>query len=327
MTSSPERRRGWRTAAPLALVLATSMAALAAAADVREVARVNGVPITADRVDRALNALVPMETFHRSIKADKLAELRAKALRNVIEEELRYQDAKQRGIAASASEIDAAIAAARKRYTTVQAFDEAQRRAGVTPTQLRGEVARAIVVQKAYDRTVTDACQVSAADSERYFREHPDRFVVPEQLHVYAITIGVDPSSTPKQWDEARVRAGDVVKKLRAGAAFDAMARAYSTDKSKDTGGDMGFVHRGSLTDAFEKTLRPMKPGQVSDVVQSLYGFHIVRLAEVKPPQAQTFSEVSARLRTDLTSTRCVELSDAWTARLRARASIVIPQP
>jgi peptidyl-prolyl cis-trans isomerase D len=115
--------------------------------------------------------------------------------------------------------------------------------------------------------------------------------------------------------------------KIQRGASFADMARTYSTDPSKTTGGDMGFVHRGSLNDEFERVLRDLAPNQTSDVVQTLYGYHIVRVTEIRAPQRKTFGEVAAQIENDLTSQRCADLQQAWLTRLRAEASIVVAGP
>ena len=148
--------------------------------------------------------------------------------------------------------------------------------------------------------------------------------MVPEQLHVYAITFGVDPGAPAAAWSDAKAKAGQVLGQIRSGAPFEEMARRHSTDKTRESGGDMGFVHRGSLTDEFEQALRDMKPGGVSPVIQTLYGFHIVRVASIRPPQQKALTEVAAGIRKDLTKQRCAETEAAWTARLRASAAIVL---
>ena len=190
--------------------------------------------------------------------------------------------------------------------------------------QLRQELRRALTITKAYARTVTATCQVGPEEAARFFQDNPDRFVLPEQLHIYAITIGVDPSSPATKWAEARARAEDVLDRLRRGASFETMARTYSTDPSRTNGGDMGFFHRGTLNDDFEKAARELKVGEPSDVIHTIYGYHIVRIADVRPPRRKTFDEVSAELQKDLTARRCTETENGWAARLRAGASVEI---
>lgn len=190
----------------------------------------------------------------------------------------------------------------------------------------RLELARSLTIERALARQVGSRCSVTAADARRYFDQNHDRFVIPEQLHVYAITIGVEPSASSKDWTDAKTKAQDVLKQIRAGAAFDEAARKYSTDPSRTAGGDMGFIHRGSLSDQFETATKTLPVGQVSDVVQTIYGFHIIRVAEIRAPRAKTFAEVEKTLPADLTATRCTEMKTAWIADLRRTAKIVAAQ-
>jgi len=89
-------------------------------------------------------------------------------------------------------------------------------------------------------------------------------------------------------------------------------------------GGDLGFVHRGQLIEEFERALHDLKPGGVSPVVQTLFGFHLLRLVDVRPAAQKTFAEVKATIVRDLTETRCAEQAAAWSKRLRSAARIVV---
>lgn len=288
----------------------------------REVARVNGVAIKEDRLALAVNALMPMESFHRNVSADKMAALRQKAIDRLIDEELRYQDGVRRGIRVTPADVDGRIAELTAQYGGAQKLALAEQKSGVTVPQLRREITRALTIQQAFARTVTAQCQVTRDEAAKFFHDNPSRFVQPEQLHIFAITIGVDPSSTAARWAEAKSRAEDVLNRIQKGAKFEDLARTYSTDPSKKTGGDMGYFHRGTLNDDFEKAASQLKVGQSSEVIKTLYGFHIVRLGDIRAPRARTFAEVSAELRKDLTTRRCTEMETAWAAKLRAGATV-----
>lgn len=279
-----------------------------------EVVRVNGVPLLSDRLDAAVSAILPQESFHRNVSAQRLSELRAQALDTMINEELEYQAGVRSGIRPSAADIDAAVNALRRTFPSAPAFDAALRKAGATMAGARRELARSLTIERAAARQVTAQCSVSAAEARRYFDQNHDRFVIPEQLHVYAITVGVDPSASSTQWSDAKAQAQDLLKQIRGGASFDARAK------------DMGFVHRGSLSDQFDAATRSLPVGQVSDVVQTIYGFHIIRVAEVRPPRAKTFAEVEPTLAADLTIRRCADAKAAWIADLRRNAKVVMVQ-
>lgn len=277
-----------------------------------EVARVNGVPVMSDRLDMAVNRLIPLESFHRTVSAEKLTEFRQKALDGLIAEELQYQEGVRLGVTVSGSEIKAQL----ERYPrAAQVADLPQ------------EIRRALLVQKTRDRVVNSQCQATQDDARRFFAASPERFVVPEQLRIYAITIGVDPSASPRERADAGERARTVLEQLKAGADFGDLARRVSTDRSKGSGGDMGFIHRGSLNDAFEEATRNLTTGQTTGVIETIYGYHIVKIGEIKPPLPKTFAEVGAELVKDLTAQRCAQATDAWISGLRAGATIVVAGP
>jgi peptidyl-prolyl cis-trans isomerase C len=293
----------------------------------REVARVNGVALGPDRLDAALRGLLPLESFHRNVSPDRVAALRSQALQDVINEELQYQEGVRLRLVATEADVNAAIARIASAYKSRQALEDARRKSGVSADAFRAELRRLLTIGHAVERNVTRQCQVSADDTARFYIENPARFVVPEQLRLQVITIGVEPGSPAATWTAAQTKARDVLRQLRAGAAFEKLAATHSTDPSRKTGGDMGFVHRGSLSDEFEKAAAAMKPGDVSEVVSSLFGFHIVRLTAIKPPERKPLASVADELRRDLTTKRCVATREQWIAALRGRATIITPAP
>lgn len=286
------------------------------------VAVVNGVTLRSDRVDAAVSTLLPLESFHQNVSADKVAELRKKALVQIVDEELQYQDSVRRGVTVTEAAVDAAVSAAIARYPNRKAFTDALTRAGATPADLRRELRRRLVIQEGYEQQVSARCVVSRAEAEVYFAEHPERFLEPERLHIHAITFGVDPSSGAAGWTAARTKADGVRTQLLNGAPFEELAKKYSTDPTAAKGGDMGVVHRGSLSQDFEKVAASLPRGEPSAVVETIYGYHIIRVTDVLPPRARSFGDVGARLQKDLTDERCAATKAAWTDGLRAAATI-----
>ncbi|MEQ1729619.1 MAG: peptidylprolyl isomerase [Vicinamibacterales bacterium] len=308
---------------PLAAQQPVPSHAPAAPASIRtEVARVNGVAVTSDRLAAALATLIPQESFHRNVDAHRMAELRTQALSSVIDDELAYQDGLRRGLRAAPADVRKAWDQTVARYGGPAAFTSGLRQSGLSRTSVEREIARQLIVEQNYGDSVTKGCRVTAVEARRFFGDHPERFVEPEQLHVQAITVAVNPSSPPSAWSEAKARAAQARAALDEGTTFDEAARSYSTDPSREKGGDMGFVHRGSLASPFDEVVERLPAGGTSAVVESLYGYHILRVSEVRPPQAKSFEQVSTPLMNDLSVTRCAERKDAWLAQLRTAARI-----
>jgi len=288
------------------------------------VARVNGVPILGGDLTAALNTLVPLSSYHENVKPEKLDELRTKALDSLIDEELRYQEAVRLKMRVPPADVEQALVRARKAYRTPEEFERARHEAGATMPQLRASILRALLIRKTYEQVVGSKCAVTENDAATYYRENTARFVLPEQVRMSIITIGVERSASPREWERARHEAEELAHRIAAGASFEALAREHSSDPSKTKGGDLGFVHRGQLIDEFERALTPLRPGQVSPVVQTIYGFHLLRLVEVRSATQKTFAEMKSTIVRDLTETRCNEAGAEWSKRLRKAASIEI---
>jgi parvulin-like peptidyl-prolyl isomerase len=288
------------------------------------VARVNGVPLHADDLAAAMQTVIPLGSYHQSVKPDKMDDLRKRALDGLIDEELRYQEAVRLGIQVPPAEVEQALERARQAYRGRDAFERARRASGATMPQLRAGILRALLVQKAYDRLVASRCRATEADAARYYRENTARFILPEQVRPTLITIGVDPAAPRRDWERARQKANDVARRIAAGASFESLAREYSSDASRLKGGDLGFVHRGQLIAEFERALKALAPGQISPVIETIYGFHLLRLVDMRPAVQKTFEEMKATLMKDLTETRCAQTSAEWSKRLRDAARIEI---
>lgn len=293
-------------------------------ADGAVVARVNGVPILGGDLTAALNTLVPLTSYHENVMPEKMDELRTRALDSLIDEELRYQEAVRLKVRVPPAEVEQALERARKAYRTPEEFERARRESGATMPQLRASILRALMISKIYEQVVRSKCAVTENEAATYYRENTARFVLPEQVRTSIITIGVERSASPRDWERARHEAEDLAQRIAAGASFEALAREHSSDPSKTKGGDLGFVHRGQLIDEFERALTPLRPGQVSPVVQTIYGFHLLRLVEVRSSTQKTFAEMKSTIVRDLTETRCNQAGAVWSKRLREAARIEI---
>lgn len=140
------------------------------------------------------------------------------------------------------------------------------------------------------------AMQVRDEDLRRLYNEQIDRFQTPERLkvrHILLKTAGKSEAEVKK----LEAKAEDLLKQLRAGADFAALAKANSEDAgSAAQGGDLGYITRGQTVKNFEETAWSLKPGQLSNVVKTEYGFHILQLMEREAPRVRPFEEVKAEL-------------------------------
>jgi peptidyl-prolyl cis-trans isomerase D len=129
--------------------------------------------------------------------------------------------------------------------------------------------------------------------TEYYEASRKTRFTQPHEVHARHVLVRVPPDADDEAKAKARMRIEEAQAKLAAGADFTAIAKEYSEDPgSKDKGGDLGFFPRGRMTAPFEEAAFAMKPGEVSGVVESSFGFHLIRVDEVREEREKPLDEV-----------------------------------
>src|SRR5882762_4918773 len=144
--------------------------------------------------------------------------------------------------------------------------------------------------------------QVTLEDVKAYYDQHQDQYRIPEEVKVSHILIktpspAADGKVDEKAVAEARNQADDVLKQLKAGAKFEDLAKKYSDDPgSGKQGGDLGWSGRGRTVPEFERAAFALPIGQLSDLVKSSYGFHIMRVSDKHQAHVKTIDEVKDQI-------------------------------
>jgi peptidyl-prolyl cis-trans isomerase D len=148
------------------------------------------------------------------------------------------------------------------------------------------------------DKDAESKATVDSTDIQRYYSAHLDQYRLPDRVKVRHILIttppaGADGKPDQKAVDEARAKATDVLKQVRAGGNFAELAKKYSQDPgSADKGGELGWAQRGGFVPEFEKVAFSLNPGQISDLVQTSFGFHIIQGEEKEAARVKPVAEV-----------------------------------
>src|SRR5436853_90273 len=124
-----------------------------------------------------------------------------------------------------------------------------------------------------------------------YYEQHLDRYKMPDRAHVAHIlfkTVG----KTDSEAEEIRKKSEDVLKKAKSGANFGDLAKQYSDDTTKETGGDLDWIVRGQTVAEFERAAFSLPIGSISDLVKTQYGFHIIKVIDRQAARTQTLDDV-----------------------------------
>lgn len=284
-------------------------------------AYVNGVPIMARDVEEAVSAKLPSGSMHGRVASEKKQQYWLDAAKGLVAQELIVQAGRAAGIRVEPAEVTARLKEVRSRYPSPEAYKEAIRARGLTPATVKKRLEREILVEKAVRREVDEKVRVTEEEARRYYQQNPDRFVEPEKVRLRHILVRRDPAVKEGR-DAARRKAEGLVARIKGGGDFETLARSESDDPSREQGGDLGLVHKGRLMPAVEEAAFRLKPGVVSDPVETIYGFYILKVEARVPETRRSFDSIKGKLIRDLGDLARQDRMKAWIETLSTRAVI-----
>jgi peptidyl-prolyl cis-trans isomerase C len=212
----------------------------------------------------------------------------------------------------------------RQQFPTEAAFKQALIAQKMTLEQLREETRTQVLVSKMLQQEVGSQIAVKPTDISGFYEKNPDKFQQPEAVHASHVLITVPEGAAPAARAAARAKAENVLKQARAGVDFAKLARTYSDDASKGRGGDLGFFPKGQMVPAFEAAAFALAPNQVSDLVESPFGFHVIKVIEKRPAQSVPFSEAAPRIEQYLRQEQQQAKTKAFVDQLRAKGNVQV---
>lgn len=254
------------------------------------VATVNGVNISKDRL------------YDELVLAGGAA-----TLDNLITQELIAQEAKAASVTVSDADVTAEIDLIKKSFGSDEEFNATLAQYGMTLETLQKDTKVNLTIRKILEPQ-TD---VTDAEIQQFYDENKASLGTPEQVQASHILVAT------------KEEADAILAELKQGADFATLAKEKSTDPgSKDKGGDLGFFGKGAMVPEFEEAAFALKVNELSGVVQTEHGFHIIKKTAEKAAVVPTFEEKKEEIRKQLVATEANELSEAWMAKIREKAKI-----
>jgi peptidyl-prolyl cis-trans isomerase C len=281
------------------------------------VLRINGVDIDQAQVDLAKHGV---EQLMGGRKADSATILRH-ALDQLIGRTLLVQAARKAKMEEDPAEVDAALARMAAKAGGEEAFAKQLAADGIDRQELRRTEGEQLLVKRYVQTVMAQEIQVTPADGLKYYNEHPKEFAHPEQWQLRMILVEVPQGADEKTVSAAKKKAEAALARVKKGEDFATVAKEVSTDPTAPQGGEVGWVRKGLLLPELEQVL-DLKPGEVSGVLRSKYGFHIFKVEATRPAGTYGYEEVGHRLLEFLKERRLREAVSAKAVELRKSATI-----
>lgn len=282
-------------AAEQAAAAATAANVSAPAAERTVMAKVNAMPIYADEVQRAKKVMLSAQP-NMQIPADRQKDLEKQAVNQLISAELLYQAGRKLEVKDLEVQVSDKISQSRSRFAKQEDFDKAIKALDMTESELREYTRRDLIISNFIQQKIASAVTVSEDESKKFYEQNLDKFKQGDSVRASHILIGVEQNATAADKQKAREKALKLRNDLAAGADFATLAKDNSTCPSSQKGGDLGYFGKGQMVQPFEQAAFALKPGEVSDVVETQFGYHIIKVIDSKKASTVDFKEVKPRI-------------------------------
>lgn len=274
----------------------------------------------------------------QTIPPGQLTQIESQLLGRLIQDQLLLQKAtdadRTNGVQKASLQMNMLL----ERFGSQEALERQMKAVGMTVAELRAKITQENTAQAVKIRelnvTVTDA------EVKQYYDDtnHLADFEQPEMIHVrHILLMTMDPvTRTPLAADQQKAKQkqmDDLLKRIRGGADFAALAKQYSEDpSSKDNGGELPAFPHGQMVPEFEAAAFSLTNNQVSDVITSTYGYHIIKLLDKTPAKKLTLTDkaplsdvtIASRVKDFLTQQKTEKLAPAYVEKLRKAADVQI---
>jgi peptidyl-prolyl cis-trans isomerase C len=258
------------------------------------------------------------------VPADRRDEFYRRAIDQLVTYSVLKQEVAARNVAVADAEIEANLQEMRKQFPTEKDFQKALADRGMTLDKLRSDARVDMAINKMMEAEVAGQPEATDAQVREFYDKNPDKFKQDETVRASHILIRVDPKADEATKNKARAKAGDLAKQAKGGADFAKLARENSADGSAAQGGDLNFLSKGQTVAPFDQAVFSMKPGDISDPVETEFGYHVIKVTEKKPASTVPFEQVSPRIRDYLTEQQKQEKAKAFIDSLKKKAKIEV---
>jgi peptidyl-prolyl cis-trans isomerase C len=286
-------------------------------------ARVNGAPIERGEFERAVKSLEAQAGG--PVPAEQRDVIYRQMLDQIVALKLLSQESVAKKVAVPDTEIDGRVAQVRGQFPTEQAFTAALAERQMTPDKLKAEIRQQMQAMKLVETEIVPTVAITEADLNDFYSKNPEKFQEPEAVHVSHILLRTPENADEPAKKKAKADAQSVLGKLKKGGDFAALAKQYSQDPgSAPNGGDLGFVPKGQTAPAFEQAAFAMKAGQLSGIVESPFGFHIIKMVEHRDARTVPLLEVRPQVEAFLKNQKTQEKTAAYVEKLKSKAKVQI---
>ncbi len=285
-------------AVALALILGSAVGFAADQKDPGDmVAVVNGTIITQGEFDRVLNyELRRAAQSGQQIPDAQMAQIENSILDSLIMGELLFQESKKKGVQVKPESVTEQLMIVKQRFPSEAEFKKALEENKTTESKIKADIKRNMAIKQLIDKEVDQKVKITEEESKTFYDTNPQLFQQPERVKASHILIKVDEGASEEKKAEARKKIEEIQQKVQKGEDFADLAKTYSEGPSAPRGGDLDYFGRGQMVKPFEEAAFSLKPNETSDIVETRFGYHLIKVVDKQPAKTIAYVDIKDRI-------------------------------
>lgn len=287
---------------------------------------VNEEIITYLELTREYDLVLKAEEKRGAVSPDAALTLKKTVLESIIDRKLVKQKIKELKIVISDDEVRHSIEEIKRQNKLSQeALTAALLAQGITFDQYKAQMKEQLERLRLMSQEVKAKIQVGERETREYYDANREQYREEPTYRARHIFLKIDKKASTEEIKRVMAKAADVMNEARSGSDFAALARKYSDDAgAAQDGGDLGVFKKGDMLPEIESAVLTMKPGEVSELVATPAGFHIIKLEEMIAGSLKPYQAVKASIEEKLYRKKSEERFKQWAAELKKNATIDI---
>ncbi len=247
---------------------------------------------------------------------------RKQAVANLVNRKLLEQAAESGGYSKEPEKTEQRIKEIRDRFDSEADYHNQLASSGITEEKLRQQILDGTRIEKMIDEWTANMPAIPDSQALNYYNNYHQQFERQERVKASHILMKVDSNTTQQEKMEKKEKLAGIKREIKQGSDFAEMAREYSEGPSGEEGGNLGFFERGQMVPPFEKAAFSMEKGEISDLVESRFGYHLIKVTGREEAGTTPFEEVKDRIKEYLSESQEQQIVMEHLDSLRAESEI-----
>lgn len=250
--------------------------------------------------------------------------LKDQVIRKMVGDELLYQEAVKKGLTIDDKSVDNEMVRIKRQFKDEKQYQQQLKASGHTEENLRTQIHRQASISQLIKSEIVPKIDIKPDAIKAYYESNMDQFRRPERVRAQHILMKTEQGDSEEKKAEAKKKLEALQKRILAGEDFSALAKEHSQGPSNVRGGDLGFFTRGRMVKAFEDVAFKLAPNEVSDIVETQFGYHLIKVLEHQAESNPPFEEVQPKIKSMMFNQQIQKELEPYVDGLREKAKIEI---